>query len=190
MMKRKIRVQSGAYIMAAWLLLCLPIKWFLAMIISTMVHEMGHLLALRLCKVKIQHWDIGASGMSIATEPMDNRKECLCSVAGPLIGIALFFASLSYPQLAVCALIHSVFNLLPIWGLDGYRVLLCVLKGCMRWDMAERTMEILQWGMGALLLSVGAWATFVLRMGVFPLLFGLYALRISFSGKRPCKLAK
>ena len=143
-MYNKLSIHSGAYIMAAWLILSVPTSWLAAILISILVHELGHLLALRVCHVKIYSLSIGVNGMQILAEPMNKRKECLCAMAGPLVGLLLLFAAKRFPIVAVCSLVHSAFNLLPIAGLDGYRALACFLRGSMAEDISERLLHGIQ----------------------------------------------
>lgn len=174
--------------MGALLLLCIPLRWLLAAAVSILVHEFGHWCVLRLCGYHVKQWQIGACGMRLMTGPLTPVKECLCALAGPLCGMMLVFAAPVWPNLAVCALVHSMFNLLPITGQDGYRIVLSFLTLCFGRKAAAAFLHILQLTAAVVGAVFCVWATFIRRLGLFAMLLGVYAFVKGIQGKKPCKL--
>lgn len=122
-MKRGIEFQvtGRAYLLLALWILVVPIRWAAAALTAACVHELGHLAALRLWGVKVFEIEIDIFGAKIETAPMDNGQELACALAGPLAGLTLCALWKWLPSLSIWALTQSVFNLLPIYPLDGGR---------------------------------------------------------------------
>ncbi len=123
-------VSFGFCIFLAALVLLLPLKLILGWILAVAVHEGCHYAALRICRVPVLKIKFQGLGLQIETGEMTVLQELLCAAAGPLGGMSLLFVSRWMPYSAVCAFCLSMFNLLPIYSLDGGRVLSCVLR---RW---------------------------------------------------------
>ena len=107
---------------------------------------------------------------------MPPGRELLCALAGP--AGSLLLAMLPVPKLALCALIQGMFNLLPLEGLDGGRILGCIL------DMTlpiyrERIVRAAQWlTLGGLL-----WLILGLKLGGGAVAFWMVLVMRKF----PCK---
>lgn len=125
----ELRVEAGAYIVAgAWLLL-LGWRWTAALIGAAVIHEAGHLIALWACGVRVSRITVGPSGAKIETGPMEPGQELFCALAGPAAGLMVCLFWRFAPRLALCALVQSAFNLLPIYPVDGGRALRAGITG-------------------------------------------------------------
>lgn len=122
-MKGEISIDGRAYIMLVLYLLLMPFQWVAAMILAGTVHEMGHCIALYLLGEPILHIGIGPFGAKIETMPMNEGKTLLCALAGPLSGLILCLFWRWIPKTAFLALAQSIFNLLPVYPMDGGRAL-------------------------------------------------------------------
>ena len=100
-------------------------KWLFSWIIAVTIHELSHYLILKLCRVQIYAISITSSGAIIETEPMPVYKEIISALAGPLGGLCVLSLARYFPVVAICAFFQSIFNLLPIYPLDGGRALHC-----------------------------------------------------------------
>lgn len=120
-------LEPAALVGLALMLLVMELPWVGAFLISGLVHECCHLLALRIQGVPVHRITIGLTGAKIETSPMTRRQELTSALAGPLGGLFLCFLAPKLPRVAVCAFFHSVCNLFPLYPLDGGRALRCLL---------------------------------------------------------------
>ena len=126
-MEHKLAISPYVYIMLPAALLVLPIPWALGWCIAVFVHELGHYIALRLCRVPICLIEITPFGIRMHTGQMSGGETLLCALAGPLFGLLLLGLSSYMPYTALCAFLQSLFNLLPIYPMDGGRALRAIL---------------------------------------------------------------
>lgn len=167
-------------------LMLLPVRWVIAVAAAGAVHEVCHILAIRLQRVRIHSLRIGLSGAVICTEPMNERQELLSAAAGPLGSLCMIALANLWPELAFCGLVHGLFNLFPLYPSDGGRILSCVLQLC----CPERADLLLRWTERAVLflLLFGAIGLIVLFPRWFWVILtgALLILRSAFR-KIPCK---
>ena len=189
-MRISVNVQPCVFLLAAASLLLLPIPWLIAWCIALIVHELSHYIVLKILRIPVHSVKIGISGAQIKTGPISDGKQVLCALAGPLGGLSLCMFSELFPRLAVCALVQSVYNLIPLYPLDGGRVLsglLILILGNNRGTLWAKRTEIL---FLVILLAGGTYLTILLQMS--PLVFLLLLLFIirSVKIKLPCKAQK
>lgn len=142
-------------------------------------HEFCHYQALRLCGVQIAGFSVGVNGAVLATAPMERRQEFICALAGPVGSFLLLGLHRWMPVTAVCAGLQGAFNLLPVFPMDGGRVMRCVFgEGIALW--AEKMTMIL-------LACAGIYGSVFLKLGCLPLIgAALIILKTAFR-KIPCK---
>lgn len=183
-------VKPAFLIYLALTLLLLPFRWVLAWFTAVAVHELSHLLMLRLLGLTIYNISFDINGAKIEAEHMMNYRELLCALAGPLGGCLLVLFIRVYPELAVCGVLQSVYNMLPIYPLDGGRILRCILNIITHNSVSGNTIKYIEWFVFAMLFSVALYSTFVLKLGVLPLILVFALFLKNKSVKFPCKQAK
>lgn len=102
--------------------LVLPLRWVAALVLAGMVHELGHILVLRLYGVPVLGIRLGLTGAEIRTGYMLPVPEIVAALAGPVGSLALMALLPWYPELGICGLIQGIVNLLPVYPCDGGRI--------------------------------------------------------------------
>lgn len=130
MVRPEFRVRGGAYIMMGLWLLLVPVRWILGAALAAAVHELGHMAAIWASGGRVWAVEIGALGARIETEPMEPKTELCCALAGPAAGTLVCLFWRWAPEAAVMALVQTVYNLLPVYPMDGGRALRAVRNIC------------------------------------------------------------
>lgn len=126
--KPVVQISGSAYILLAFMLLLLPLPWVIAVIFAALVHEAFHAVAAHILSGRIYALHIGAGGAKMEIGPLEPSKEWFVALAGPMGSAVLVLFAKWIPRTAVCALLHCVFNLLPLYPLDGGRFLSCLIS--------------------------------------------------------------
>ncbi len=162
MCRMHIEVTPGFALLLAFLICLDPSNITLFFLIGAALHELGHLLSMKLLGIVVYRLQIGLTGAILSTGMMVRTQEWKVAAAGPLVN--LFCCVLTWgfsPKFAWVSLFLACFNLLPVWPLDGGRILLacCPVHGA-------QISEFLSFS----LVLCGCVLTVVLHMGLWPLL--------------------
>ena len=168
MMKRRLDLTPGfpAFLAAVWYFDSCGIFWpFLA---AMTVHELAHAAVLLLLGGRIKSVRLSFAQVELRTGLLSDRTELWSTAAGPGINLLCGWLFRRWmPAFAAVSLLLALFNLLPVWPLDGGRLLRTLLR--MRWGAAgvdaSQTLGLL-FGLGLL-----AGAVFAARRwdaGVWP----------------------
>ncbi len=158
----------------------------LAVLLFALVHELGHLLTMKLCGYKVKRFELTAVGGNIVCE--DRHKayflDIIVAISGPLINFILliviykliglgFFARNGMFYLAVNFLLMMV-NMLPVSCLDGGRALSALLSYFVLPDKRERIMYFISLIFSTLLIAGGAYLLYLTGFNFSLLLIGIY----------------
>ncbi len=184
---RKIGVSGGFCLVLALMLLLMPLQWLCAALAAACFHELCHYLAIRACGGGAPGLRLYSFAALMPLPEMSRGRELACALAGPVGGLCLLAFARWIPRTAICAGVQSVYNLLPVFPLDGGRAIRCILSMGFPPPRAEK----LGAGIEKLcLLGICAMALYgavVLRLGLVPLIpAALLLIRV----KKPCKLAR
>ena len=123
-----IETEGGFWLVLAMMALLFPLQITAGVLLAAAVHECGHILVIRLTGGKIRRLVLHAAGARLETAPMEPGQELLCALAGPAAGALTVAVWRSFPALALAGLVQMVFNLLPVYPLDGGRALAAARK--------------------------------------------------------------
>ena len=184
---RKCRVQCrpGFYIFLAIAALLIPVKWLAAWFAAALIHESFHILALRICNYRISAIDLGLTGARIHTDSLSGLKMTFCALSGPLGGFLLLLLIRVAPRLAICGAIQSLYNLIPVYPLDGGRAVRGVAEHFFHGSHAAKFLAFWENAVLILLVALSVWSAIKLHLGLFPAL--CVCLLIYRNKKIPCK---
>lgn len=159
----------GLYLLAL-LLLTVPIHFLLAAVLAAGFHELCHLGAIRLLGGQAGAFRLGIRGATLEFWGLSPGKEAVAALAGPSGSLLLLGFHRLYPELALCGLGQGIFNLLPIFPLDGGRILLGLLKTLKVKRAGELTNKLSLFLIGGLLFECLIWKAPFGMFFVLPLL--------------------
>lgn len=174
-------------VFAALMLIIVPFPWFLGWMIAALIHEFFHCMALWACGKKVFRIQIDIGGAQIIADQLTDGQTVFCSLAGPMGGGLLVFLSPHFPRLALCALMQTVYNLVPIFPLDGGRALYGLSRMLFSDRISQWICRTVEWVLAAFVMSLSVYAALILHMGMLPIvLAAIYFLRLK-KLKIPCK---
>ena len=117
-----------AYFVGALALLILPLQWVWAVFIAAVCHELGHIVAVCILKGRIRSIRIGIGGAVITASSMEPWKVLASTLAGPAVSLILSGFMGRFPRVAFAGLMQGMYNLLPLYPLDGGRAVEIITK--------------------------------------------------------------
>lgn len=182
-----VRVGGSLLIFLALSVLVLPLQWVIAFVLAAAIHEAGHYLSIRCCGGQVHGFSIGAEGAKLEVTGLTPGRELICTLAGPGAGLLLLFFARWLPRTALCGALHAVFNLLPVYPMDGGRAIQCLTELLLPEAVGAKVCDFIQFICLAGIGILGLYGTFVLRLGLLPLILAMLLLQRAVSGKIPCK---
>ena len=156
--------------MAGALLLAAPLSLVGWTLLACVVHELGHLLAIRTLGGRVEELRLtGLGAVMIPRGAFGYGAECLVALAGPAASFLLaLLAAPVQETLAGVSLVLGIFNLLPLVPLDGGRILSAVVCHLTGSDSGEKVSRWVSRGMAFVLAGLGLWI--LIQGGSFTLL--------------------
>ncbi len=153
----KISINPITYFLLLVILLCGYFNYFLIISIILFIHDLGHLIILKLLNIKVDSIEILPFGSLINTNIGYNIKSIylfLISISGILMQIVLYLifyllfsygliSDLSYNIFIIYNKLIIIFNLLPIIPLDGSKILFSLLENIISYKKCLIIMNII-----------------------------------------------
>lgn len=155
-------------VILSFLFLVLPVNWLFSMIFAAVFHELCHYVSIRMTGNEVVFLTITGHGMVMQTTPLSAVQECLCALAGPMGSMLLFLCYPVIPRISICAGVQGVFNLLPVYPLDGGRIINALLGIFLSEHIAKRICSWIEWLVYLLIFTSGLLAAIYCRLGILP----------------------
>ncbi|WP_235863166.1 site-2 protease family protein [Ureibacillus sinduriensis] len=111
------------------------ISYYALILSSLIIHEIGHILAAFLCKVKVEKCVIMPYGGEIQLKGGNSiapKKQLIIALGGPVATLCCIAATqfldplLADPMLKIQFILLAI-NMIPIWPLDGGRIIMSLI---------------------------------------------------------------
>lgn len=164
MSKKQVKIEPLFYI---YTFACIYFGWFNKVffyVVSLILHEYGHSITTKALGYDVDGMSLSIYGSQLKTSnTYKPRDEIIIAIMGPIVNIVLILITLSLfwilPasylftfEFLICNVVILCFNILPIYPLDGGRVLLVILSKKFERKRLEKINEIICFVLGILLL--------------------------------------
>ena len=187
-----LKIKIGFFAILLFLSLLLSHTLFsIASLLAALLHELGHLLAARICGIRMKEFSLGLFGAGLTPngELYSYFDEIILCLGGPLSNFffgslcLIFLRSSSSPFLlsfVFSSFAYGILNLLPIKGFDGGRMLRAFLLFFLPLDLTEKIFSFLSflcvfslWSLSVYLLfrSASSLSLFIFSLSLFARIF-------------------
>lgn len=139
---------------------------------AALLHELGHCAALCLMGRPPENVTLTFFGARMETSFLSYRQTLLAAAAGPLLSLLLGLSLPVFPMLGAYSLFLGLFNLLPIAGLDGGKILKSLLLLYLPPELAEPVSAVTSIVLSALLCLAAVLLAAKLQLGLWPVVLG------------------
>lgn len=168
-------------------LLIIPIPWICAAVCSIVIHEACHILVARLLGKRIACISINSDGAEILMDNMSCIEELIVAAAGPCSCIFALFLAQHFPRFAVCSVVHSLYNLLPLYPSDGGRMIYSFAKLLFSANTAQKLYKAIEKLFWILIFFAAAVAIIFCHIGPLPVATGAILVIRQYKRKNSCK---
>jgi len=134
----RIRIDLKIFIFLTLFYFTNQIRTYLIIMLFCILHEMAHIVVGMILNLKLEKIEIMPFGLSVSFHKnSDNKiKEIFVALAGPLMSLALAVLCIRI-EFVYSNIIILIFNLIPIYPLDGGRIIKGILHIIVGSEMSE-----------------------------------------------------
>lgn len=166
---------SGQFCMLLVLMILLvPLPWICSMLLAAAWHECCHYLAIRWLGGSVSGFSVRTRMAAMQMEDLSPGKAALAALAGPLGSFMLLLLWRVFPRLAFCAAVQGLYNLLPMYPMDGGRVYAYWISRFLSTEHTEIITKFTTITVKIAFVFLGIYATFSAHLGLFPLLLAVF----------------
>lgn len=141
---------------------------------SAFFHELGHLIFIILTKQRIKSFTFNSCVLNINLQNnlINNHQKLLISCGGCLFNFILIIIGFwfSLKKLIIVNFSLFLFNILPIYGLDGYDIIICT-------NITDKKINIISNVLNFLLLIIGIVLVFYNNISILFISVYLYLIK-------------
>lgn len=163
----KIRIDLKILIFLVLFYFTNQLKIYLVIMLFCFIHELGHIFVGLIFNMKIEKLEIMPFGFSVSFEDSvtENFKKIFVAAAGPLVTLALISIFFNIEIKLKQEIIYSnililIYNLMPIYPLDGGRI----IKGILQIKVEEERAQKMIWKLTKITMII---ITFVCSIAVY-----------------------
>ncbi len=163
----KIRIDLKILIFLVLFYFTNQLKIYLVIMLFCFIDELGHIFAGLIFNMKIEKLEIMPFGFSVSFEDngTNNFKNIFVAAAGPLVTLAIIFIFFNLKISLKQEIIYSnililIYNLMPIYPLDGGRI----IKGILQIKEEEERAQKMIWKLTKITMII---ITFVCSIAVY-----------------------
>lgn len=131
----RIKINIQIFVIIAILILTKQIEIYVWLMLFALIHELAHMFTGIALKLKPKTLEIQPFGIGIIFESFENteKNKIIIALAGPVFNIimAIIFSYINLSNQATIVnanILLAIFNLMPIYPLDGGRILKAIIK--------------------------------------------------------------
>lgn len=163
----KIRIDLKILIFLVLFYFTNQLKIYLIIMLFCFIHELGHIFTGLIFNMKIEKLEIMPFGFSVSFEynGTNNFKNIFVAAGGPLVTLAIilifFNIEISLKQEIIYSnILILIYNLMPIYPLDGGRI----IKGILQIKIEEERAQKMIWKLTKIIMII---ITFVCSIAVY-----------------------
>ena len=175
-----------SFLLLLTLALYLNKKNFLLLIISAVIHELSHIVAMLLFKIPIREINVSAFDFEIKKNIEDTNKTFFVLIAGPICNLLIFllfflfrstiFFNDTFKIFFFIILFLFLLNILPIYSLDGGQILYYFLTKKLDIVKSNKILDVLSFTFSLVLIALGVYILIKSRYNYSLLFLGLYLM--------------
>lgn len=175
-----------SFLLLLTLALYLNKKNFLLLIISAVIHELSHIVAMLLVKIPIREINVSAFDFEIKKNIEDTNKTFFVLIAGPICNLLIFllffmfrstiFFNDTFKIFVINNLFLFLLNILPIYSLDGGQILYYFLTKKLDIVKSNKILDVLSLTFSLVLIALGVYILIKSRYNYSLLFLGLYLM--------------